>query len=32
VTSRLWWEVVSIFRCARMASAARAAVTGAFET
>ena len=32
VTSRLWWEVFSILQCARMASAARAAVRGVFET
>jgi hypothetical protein len=32
VTSRLWWEVFSTRQCARMASAARAAVSGVFET
>ena len=32
VTSRLWWEVVSIRQWARMASAARMAVSGVFAT
>jgi len=32
VTSRLWWEVFSIVQCARVASAARLAVTVVFET